>query len=174
MVMSIRYDIMLDLEFLACTPDASVIQIAARAFGPEAPVDTWFNGHINEINGEVDMDTMIFWMRQSIEGSKMPYEIEAAGQGTYDILHGFADWLRPQGFNRIWAKGTLDFAIMSNQYKNVQYSMPWNFRQEHELRTLLRVAEVDNENGGHDALEDCNIQVRCLIEALEKLNDAAL
>ena len=175
MVMQIKRDIMIDLEFLSQKPDASVIQIAALIFGedtrssPTLDINT-FNVYINEINGSVDMSTLQFWVQQIKTGQHHTFnQVERAGKITNEALYAFEKWIEMQEYDRIWCKGSLDFPILSTLFRSRGWNLPWDWWKEHELRTVLHVAEVDNPNGGHDALEDCKVQAQALMSALEVL-----
>lgn len=172
MVMEIKNDIMIDLEFLSQSSDASVIQIAAVRFGSEVGADDAkikFNRYINKINGSVDMSTLLFWMENIKNSSYMDDYINNKGINTRQALVDFQFWLCYRTFERIWCKGTLDFPILTNLYRKYDIELPWGYWKENEMRTVLHVAEVDNPNGGHDALADCRIQIESLENALTKL-----
>jgi len=165
---------MIDLEFLALGADASVIQIAAILFNKNGPVkDGEFSVYINEINGTVDMSTLTFWSKQCENRNNIFHMVESKGIDTASALIRFDNWIHKEidfygGINSIWAKGTLDFPLMDRLYKEFmpRSKMPWNFWDECDLRTLMRV--TDTSNGGsatHEALADCKKQIAQLLEA---------
>jgi hypothetical protein len=114
-------------------------------------------------------------MQQSDEARK---SILSPGHNILDVLNSFRDFLHKPtergGELKLWCHATFDEPILSNAYHKAGTSEPWHYRSVRDLRTLIDLANIDiysyqNDGTHHDALADCNFQIRYTIDALNKL-----
>jgi hypothetical protein len=177
-------DIVVDLETLALSEDAAILQI-----GCAIPTTSYFSkikdrtvprtfeatiAYEQAINSEFskDPDTLDWWEKQSVEARKSVF----SGQDSYiDAFEKLRDWMlsiKAQGFEiRLWGNGPefdnriLDYALRSYNIKEL-----WNFRDNHSMRTAQLFFPVDQiwkEQLGvkyikHTALGDASYEAEIL------------
>jgi len=166
--------VMLDLETMGKRSNSPILSIGAVEFdintgetGDEFYSTIDLQSCLNaglEINGE----TVYWWLTQN---EKARQEVAKGGKPLNNVLVAFMDWF--EKFNnkddvQIWGNGTrFDIGILEDAYVALGYDrMPWNFRGERDLRTLVSFApeiktEIVNKHGGakHMAIDDCKIQI---------------
>lgn len=190
--MSTRLDIVIDLETLGLGHNAPILSIGAIAVTNAGTVSAAIAG---EFYSRVDLDSAIargavpdgetieWWWQQSaearaeIDGSRDRDDIRAA-------LVLFSHWLLQQstpqpdqdGYpvdvdRRIWGNSpAFDCTILANAYRIGNNLVPWEHREERDLRTLLDLypAAKQREFEGirHHALHDARHEAHQLIQAL--------
>lgn len=152
--------LMVDLETLAVSPRSVVLSLGAIHFDPYSD---WFGESIyfrisiddqDALNREIDPATIEWWSKQDPEIMN-----EAFGEdgrlslsNAIDQFHKFA-W----GCDAFWSHGaTFDLVIIEDIYKQLQRSVPWQYWQLRDTRTLFDLGvdpEMPKENK-HDALQD--------------------
>jgi hypothetical protein len=181
---------MLDLEALSLRKDACIIQIAAIMFDPETGErGATFNQVVNETSlegaqiGHIDVATVAWWMKQSVApilGAQLTDEDDALPLGV--ALCMFEEWLQEQHgedfstLAALWSHGaTFDIVVLENAFNRCGWSKPWSYKVERDTRTLYAIApggmpavEKDPEQE-HDALYDCEIQIKQVVGALAAL-----
>lgn len=143
-------DIVLDLETLAMSEDAAILQIGcaipgfshaklqARSYGI-LPIFEATIAYENAINSEFakDPDTLDWWEKQSVEARKSVF----SGQDSYiDAFEKLRDWMlsiKACGFEiRLWGNGPefdnriLDYALNCYNIRDL-----WDFHNNHSMRT---------------------------------------
>ncbi len=172
----------LDLETLASTPDAAVIQIAAVAFDSETGVTvSEFDAHVRYPSGRIDPGTVFWWMQQTAAPS-VAKACEAAAYDMTGALLALSAWFATLGpdVGGVWSlPASFDLPILSLAYVNAKADRPWHCRLR-ALRALrcsrargsaARIAPTCRNPGGyleHDALSDCRMQVAWLVAASRK------
>ena len=157
-------DIMIDLETLATSPNASVLTIGAIRFDP-------FNNDIDsptceklylkvdldscdELGLEVNDDTIAWWGQQSKEAQDEAFSTEDRIhiREAFDKLYKFC-W----GAKRVWSHGaSFDTVICENIFRKLNKACPWSFWQVRCTRTLFDIG-IDPKRPPvlkHHALED--------------------
>jgi hypothetical protein len=157
-------DIMIDLETLATSPNASVLTIGAIRFDP-------FNNDIDsptceklylkvdldscdELGLEVNDDTIAWWGQQSKEAQDEAFSAEGRIhiREAFDKLYKFC-W----GAKRVWSHGaSFDTVICENIFRKLNKACPWSFWQVRCTRTLFDIG-IDPKRPPvlkHHALED--------------------
>lgn len=157
-------DIMIDLETLATSPNASVLTIGAIRFDP-------FNNDIDsptceklylkvdldscdELGLEVNDDTIEWWGQQSKEAQDEAFSAEGRIhiREAFDKLYKFC-W----GAKRVWSHGaSFDTVICENIFRKLNKACPWSFWQVRCTRTLFDIG-IDPKRPPvlkHHALED--------------------
>ncbi len=180
-------DISIDIETASTQDNAAVVQIGvAHMKGGEILDQDGLNVKIDvtEYQQEqykpffdVDIGTMLWWATQSSEarvaafGAVNPHNIDINAervplQTAMQTLYYNIECVK--GKKRIWAKPPqFDIVILRNAFKRVSIKVPWNFREERCLRTLLSMTPKDASIHGmpfdgaqHDAYVDAVRQLK--------------
>jgi 3'-5' exoribonuclease Rv2179c-like domain len=141
---------MLDLETLGTTPGCVILSIGAVAFDSTAVFST-FEVLIDPRSCQragltIDADTVMWWLGQE-EAARAAFFQEPAIPLNV-ALEQFSFWMnaseRPA---RLWSKGpSFDAAVLAAAYRAVRLDVPWDFRQERCVRTILDLMGVDASN----------------------------
>lgn len=194
-------NIMVDLETLALTSEAAILQIGAVAFYPDEPEREFerFNVHVSlrsnlALGRTVDPETLLWWM-DDVDGAGAEARQEfVRGQRVdpQDLIPAvmmFSDFCRfskgrrgalgstEEGPARIWGHGpTFDVTKLETAYDRAGLKYPWGHRAIRDTRTLMEATGVDMGNpsaGGHIAVEDADHQARRVLEAIDVLKQNA-
>ena len=157
-------DIMIDLETLATTPDATVLSIGAVKFNP-------FGDELNDKKMEsfyvrVDIDscdkigltvsdsTLEWWSKQSKEAQEEAFNPEGRINiaDAMNQLYKFC-W----SAKRVWSHGAgFDVVILETIFRRIQKAYPWQYWTVRDTRTLFDMG-IDSKRPPvlkHHALED--------------------
>jgi hypothetical protein len=168
--------LMLDLETMDTSPDATVLTLGAIHFNP------WGNGYGDKIyfriniddqdalGRKVDQGALDWWAKQDpaimeeafSPDDRIPF-VEAI-----DKFHKFA-W----GCDCFWSHGaTFDLIIIENIYRQLGKPIPWQFWQLRDTRTLFDLGyDPEMPKGSlHNALEDAIRQSVGVQNIYRKLN----
>lgn len=157
-------DVMIDLETLATSTDASILTIGAVKFDPfgrelkEPQMDSFYVrvdlDSCNEIGLVTNDDTIAWWANQSKEAQE-----EAFGEDNrihisdaFEQLYKFC-W----GAKRVWSNGAaFDVVICETVFKRIGKAVPWSFWQVRDVRTAfdLGINPIRPPVTAHHALED--------------------
>lgn len=138
-------DIMIDLETLSTSANASILTIGAIKFDP-------FNSEIDNPNCEkfyvkVNLDscdelgldvsdaTIEWWSKQSKEAQEEAFNAEGRIhiREAFNQLYKFC-W----GAKRVWSHGAaFDIVICENVFRKLNKAVPWNFWEVRDTRTLF-------------------------------------
>jgi len=177
-------DIMIDLETAGLTPDGAILSIGAVKVG----LDQQTLGETFYMN--VDMQSCLdkgmhakgsvfeFWMRQPEEARARLFDPKPVH--LHFMLTAFGSWVyRDTGKNiRVWGNGVnFDIGILRSAYEYSNVKVPWHFREERDMRTLVMVGKgkgipmpkVDREGPKHDALSDALYQARIIMHMWKHL-----
>ena len=157
-------DIMIDLETLATTPDATILTIGAVKFDPFG--EDVIEPKCSKFYVKVDVDscdriglvtndaTIEWWANQSKEAQEEAFspdnriDIEDAFQQLYKFC-----W----GAKRVWSHGAgFDIIICEHIFRKIGKAIPWSFWQVRDTRTLFDLGINPNRPPvlKHHALED--------------------
>lgn len=151
---------MVDLETLAVSPRSVVLSLGAVHFDPYSE---WFGDSIyfkiniddqDALGREIDPGTIDWWSKQDpdIMAEAFSDDGRLSLVNAIDQFHKFA-W----GCDAFWSHGaTFDLVIIEDIYKQLQRSVPWQYWQLRDTRTLFALGadpEMPKENK-HDALQD--------------------
>ena len=170
-------DIMIDLETMGVIPESAILVISAVAFEPlrrysQDPNFTVDQLEILELrvdlesqeNRFIDEKTLQWWGKQDAAVID-----DMFGDHGRISLHTALEQLTRFVWNkgRIWAQGiAFDIPILENAYKQCGMSVPWNYWQIRDSRTVLDLVQVDLPPASHNSTEDCVRQIIGLQEAL--------
>lgn len=192
-------DVMIDIETLATSSNAAVIQIGACTFDEKSEflVSIDPNGYDGRCGLEewhdkdyrIDERTVAWWEEQG-EAARESLQINQVANPSI-ALHELEKWLKSTGFQKsyrtsgrsVWANGVqFDISILRYMYlveRGDNNATPWHYRQEKDLRTLFRLfanhfpkGDMNRLRRGlvkHRADHDCIAQVRSLRKILDSL-----
>ena len=162
-------DIMLDLETMGNKSNCPIVSIGAVEFNLETG-DTGRKFYdVIDLQSCLDWGLMpqastIYWWLQQNE--KARNRICANGGELSIVLKRFEHWLNDCIVDvRIWGNGVrFDLGILEDAYVACKMKIPWNFRKEMDVRTLVNFApEIKNNTpfSGimHDPIDDCMHQI---------------
>ena len=162
-------EVMVDLETMAATNNASIVSIGAVMIDTEQ-LNTVSDFYITvdlescaPYGFDVEASTVLWWLQQS-EHARM----QLTGDKRFPIdeaLKQFAVWC---GNRPVWGNGaTFDNVILRNAYRRVGQKCPWHYRNDRCYRTMKELfpeASVPPPNEKkHDALADAHWQAQHLI-----------
>lgn len=189
---------MLDLETMATTPTAAIVQIGAVLFNADR-VDDWqvpLDHHLRDFECtialqssllaglDLDSGTLAWWRQQSTE-AKASISGEAVSLNI--ALENFTQWFwslqphlekRPQSVIKLWAYGAaFDVAVLENAYNKCGLEAPWYYRNVRDTRGLFEMAQ--NLTGwqrpkrvvSHTALADARAQAEDVVSAYRAIKD---
>jgi exodeoxyribonuclease VIII len=178
------HDVMIDLETMSTRPNAAIVAIGAvefdikslstgRAFYRVVDLDSSIRS-----GGEVDADTILWWLRQS-EPARLALLQDTEHIST--VLVAFSTWIRESGLEsdaiRVWGNGSdFDNVILASAYRRWNITLPWKFFNNRCFRTFKSIHhDIKTERVGtaHNALDDAMHQARHLL-AIESANLRAI
>lgn len=157
-------DVMIDLETLATSPDASILTIGAVKFDPfgndiAEPACEKFYVRVDldscdRIGLVTHDDTIAWWGNQSKEAQEEAFSTD----NRIDIVDAMNQLYKfCWGAKRVWSHGAgFDIIICEHIYRKIQKSIPWSFWQVRDTRTLYDLG-IDPKRPPvlkHHALED--------------------
>jgi len=175
--------VMLDLETMGNGSNSVIVSIGAVEFD----INTGELGR--EFYRKIDLkscldkglkinaDTLQWWLMQNEAARRMVAE----GQGSKieDALYAFLLFLELLGAKevKIWGNSVrFDCGILQDAYTACNYPIPWNFRNEMDVRTLVAFAPEVKANFPsvgilHDPIADCKFQIGYCTAIWQKLNN---
>lgn len=171
-------DIMLDIETMGCSTNASIMSIGACYFNPRTGEigDTFHEQVSIATNGVIDASTVIWWMSQSDEARAKFKDNENAPHIT-SVLASLSGFIRPN--SKVWGNGVaFDNVIIRSAYENWQLPVPWKFWNDRDVRTIVDLGESIGINPKkdmpfdgvkHDALADAIHQAKYVSMIIKKL-----
>lgn len=155
-------DIMIDLETLSTSPDASILTIGAVKFDPfgQELQDSNMESFYAKVDGcdkldlKVDNDTIEWWGKQSKEAQDEAFSPE----GRIDIVDAANQLYKfCWGAKRVWSHGAgFDVVILETIFRKIQKAFPWQYWQVRDTRTIFDLG-IDAQRPPvlkHHALED--------------------
>jgi len=168
---------MIDIETLATSERAVVLSIGACQFSlAEARIveSNCFYvtlGAESQKNREIDPSTVIWWMRQD---SRAREEWIDSKKPLANGLAELSGWLQLNKVSAVWANSpTFDLTILRHAYVSMGFPVPWHFRDERDVRTLVqmgklagvkKVSDAERRGVAHNALDDAKHQASYCIE----------
>jgi exodeoxyribonuclease VIII len=170
------FDIMLDLETMGTGPNADIVAIGAVAFDIQAGTigDRFYRvvdlGTSVDMGGEIDADTVLWWMKQSDDARAM---FTRDGVALSEALADFMVWLSSPVASdtvRMWGNGSaFDNVILSSAYRSSTRMQPWrhwNDRCYRTVKSLYPDVKLERVGTHHNAVDDAESQARHLIAML--------
>ncbi len=176
-------DIMIDLETLATTPDATILTIGAVKFDPfgdELADPTMEKFYVkvdvdscDALGLRVDNSTVEWWGNQSKEAQDEAFSPDNRIPITdaMNQLYKFC-W----GSKRVWSHGaSFDVIICEHIFRKIGKAIPWQFWTVRDTRTLFDIGINPNRPPvlKHHALEDAWNQAVGVQNVYKKLRTAS-
>lgn len=154
-----KKQLMIDLETMDKTHDASIVQIGAawfHALPPEhwtewetPPVEETFRVNVDlqsclDIGLTMSAGTIVWWLQQSPEAHRSVFR--QTGDDVTRIneaLMHFNSWVRRIDRNpSVWSHGaTFDAVILQNAYNKAKIKPPYHYSKVRDTRTLLAMVD---------------------------------
>lgn len=160
--------LMLDLETMGSKSNSAIVSIGAVEFDIETgKTGEEFYKVISlqsaiDLGLEMDASTVIWWMQQSDEARKdlcVPNRHHIA-----EVLNDFKWFCKDKDYH-VWGNSArFDCGILQNAYSKLNQPVPWDFRKERDVRTLVSFAPslkktIPVPGTKHNALDDCYYQI---------------
>ena len=176
-----KYDhMMVDIETLGNQSYALITNIAALRFNIDTG-DIPDNGFFTRINWQscidaglhIEAETMRWWIEQSEEARNKLLESEY----SVDLPEALVNFRKfCDKTTQIWGNSArFDLGLLQNAYYKVGIPIPWDFRKERCLRTLVSFAPEVKDNWNfvgvkHDPIDDCKNQIGYCCDIWKHLN----
>ena len=172
--------LMLDLETMGNKSGAALISVGAVEFD----INTGETG--KEFYERIDLQSSIdagliingstvYWWLQQNEKARM--EVCKGGKDIAKVLFDLSEFIKSLGEFEIWGNGLrFDVGIIEDAYTALGYhKMPWNFRKERDVRTLVSFAPEIKDNypsigTEHNPIDDCKHQIGYCYEIWKKMH----
>lgn len=173
---------MIDIETLGTGCNSVIVSIGAIQFDIETGETQ------REYYKRIDIDsclkhgmhvsgaTIRWWMNLQ-EESRL--ELALGGEDISMVLQDFSSFIKDLGDDaKVWSNGLrFDVALLNDAYNKIGIDVPWNFRNERDVRTLVSFAPgIKNDTVSswdptnlHHALEDCKLQIKYCSEIYRKI-----
>ena len=168
--------VMVDIETLATSDDAVILEMGAVVFDRERRiVGEGFSrtlDYLSQGNRSTDMDTVMWWTAP--ERIAQFREMQEGHERKPGLWHGLLELeqflrvhLAPDG--EVWAKGDFDLRILRHAFREYEIEIPCKYFQARELRTVLKWTGVEAVAPvPHRAMHDARLQVESLFAAEER------
>lgn len=177
-------NVMIDIETFGTTSFSSVVSIAAVQFDIERG---WYGQEFyTEISPESclamglheDEETIDWW--QHTNPGEL-YNIRKRGIPLELAIVHFDSWFRSRNdvaLVKVWGNSNrFDLGLIENIYTVGGASIPWSFKNERDVRTLVSFApEIKDEEPAvgmaHNALDDCKFQINYCAKIYRKIKNS--
>lgn len=166
---------MIDLETLHTTPQATVLTVGGVKFNPfdssEPHSEFYFKLDIDSQNRDVSDDTIAWWGRQDPKVQEEAFSSEnRVSMETF--LDSLPKWM--VGVDVLWGHGYgFDITIIEDMLRQCNKSIPWQFWQVMDSRTLFNLCKIDPRKAMqtdlHNALADAYFQAKGVQMAYKEL-----
>lgn len=170
-------DVSLDVETLALDPKAIVISVGACTATAEFHIFLSMNVQV-AMERSIDGETLKWHMENHIQlYVKQLIAMQDDGLHPMDMFGKLREWLHTAGCvdnnYLVWMNSpAFDSVILASLAKQTGASLPWEFRQERDLRTLKSLAKLKDfdafaelpspSDNAHDALIDARYQLEII------------
>jgi hypothetical protein len=175
-------DVMLDLETLGNKSNSALLSIGAVEFNLETgELGRQFYKVIDlqsclDLGLKINASTFYWWLQQNQQARDAVCVEEKLTLPI--VLNDFTHWLNDCIKDiTIWGNGVrFDVGILEDAYVACGYqNMPWSFRYERDVRTLVAFAPEIKANLPftgtlHNPIDDCKYQIQYCTEIWKKLN----
>lgn len=167
--------VMLDLETMGNKSNAALISLGAVEFDINTgETGREFYKRIDlqsslDVGLKINASTLYWWLTQNELARQ---EVAQGGENIIKVLNEFKRWLFKNNgeVGKLWGNGVrFDVGLLEDAYVACGYTeMPWGFRDELDLRTLVYFApeiklQVQNEWKNkmieHHPIDDCKMQI---------------
>ena len=169
---------MIDLETLDTKPSCQILSLGAVKFNAltndEPHSELYIKPDIDQqdkLGRTTSDDTISWWSKQDPKAMEEAFS-EAGRMDMDTMLDQLTKWL--VGVDTIWGHGYgFDITILEDLYRNCGRSIPWQFWQVKDSRTLFSCCKVDPrkamQSDLHNALADAYFQAKSVQVAYKEL-----
>lgn len=180
------HNVMLDLETMGNGPRAAIVSIGAVFFDPlTGKLGAEFEAHVDLCDsakfGEIDPDTVLWWLRQNdearagvTEGDRLPL------CGALYNLCRWVDTNSPSHSVMMWGNGAaFDNVILRSAFAATTLKAPWAHWNDRDVRTIVELGrtlcgfdpkkEMPFEGVAHTPLADAKHQARYVSAIYQRL-----
>jgi len=174
--------LMLDIETMANESYSSIVSIGAVEFDIETG-KTGREFYVNvDLQSCIDLGLIIngatieWWMKQNDQARKD--FTEQIGLPIQKALLDFGEFCNKR--YQIWGNSSrFDCGILQNAYNKAGLQIPWDYRKERCVRTLVSFApdikaNFKNNGTAHNAVADCKFQIGYCSETWRFLNPSTV
>lgn len=174
------FDVMLDIETLATTPNAAVTQVGLVAFSFEKGVHPHKRMMLNVApyeGAEISPSTIRWWMMQSDEARMSVFGPDLPLASEYSACAAIREFFSTLDNPRVWAMPpSFDVVILENMFRRTKQAIPWKYNATRDLRTLADLAGAVKEDRidptvAHDALADAVAQALSAVKFYSMLEE---
>lgn len=174
--------VMVDIETMGNESNSVIVSIGAIEFDINTgEVGKQFYCRVNlqsclDLGLIVNGETIYWWLKQN-EAARL--EICKDGDDILTALFKLSNFLNEidatQNF-QIWSNGVrFDISLLSDAYRKAKLSIPWNFHNERDVRTLVSftpkiIEHYPFEGIPHHSIDDCKHQIAYCSAIWQKLN----
>jgi hypothetical protein len=156
--------LMVDLETLATTPNATILSLGAVTFNPNSSQiydELYYKVELESFDGldsYIDDATIEWWSKQDPAAQAEAFD----PNDRVDIRTVMDEFYKfCMGSSKFWSHGsTFDIIILEHYFRQVNKPYPWKFWEVRDTRTLFDLGmdpEMPQANK-HHALEDARRQ----------------
>lgn len=193
-----KFGLMIDIETLATSHDAAILEIAAVPF--------WYDmrsgvirqpKHLDQVFQEfpriegdqdkyafVDPNTIAWWQdetraeayKRQLDAKRISASIAIAALYKY-----ITDLQKTATRLTIWSLGRFDIPILEFHFRHWGYTVPWHYRDVNDLRTVFEICGTDPRSDirqvgmeYHTAMGDCLTQIKAMDIAIKTYVEAIL
>lgn len=174
--------VMLALETMGTVSRSPILRIAAIEFDMvSGKTGRQFNGMINlqscfDAGLIAQPKTIAWWLEQNEQARFGAITAIRDGGNLSEVLDEFTLFLRNLGHDfLLWGDSPrFDIALLHDAYHALGKEIPWNFRNERDVRTLTGFAPEIKANAEfhgdpHNLIDDCLHQIRCCVKTWNKI-----
>lgn len=185
-----RCHVAIDLETLGTSPDSVILAIGAVAICAETGEKARFYSICNanaQPGRTVSRSTLDWWSQQSAE-ARVAFDLAHKQEAPLlaNVLADLTEWLGQLGKTHtvyVFGNGAdFDNALLNHAYQQISDFVPWNFRNNRDMRTLRDVClllglepqikqRVQRAGIHHNALDDADYQARIVVASYQALED---
>jgi DNA polymerase III epsilon subunit-like protein len=172
--------VMVDTETLGLKADAIILAIGAVVWDIDRDLGDEFYVEIDPATylGEIEIETMKFWMLQAAAGNPCPCEGTIGLSSAWAMFYNWLQKISDYGTKRleIWSNGT-DFDIPKLYYaaESLGEEILWAYNDVRDYRTIAKefgkYGEKPEKACHHNALSDAIWQAKHLISILGNLKE---
>ncbi|CAI0889054.1 3'-5' exonuclease [Serratia proteamaculans] len=178
--------LMIDLETLGVTSTAPIVSIGAVFFDLNTASigETFYQAITLEsamVHGTVEVPTLRWWFSQSSKAKSVFSDSDAID--LPEALDAFTEFVTVHSDTadfEVWGNGaSFDNAILANCYARLSKPLPWKFRNDRDVRTMVSLCKrlkgvdpiplVSRKGIHHNSLDDASFQALYLISAFKLL-----
>jgi hypothetical protein len=159
--------VMVDIETMGSMSYSSIVSIGAVEFEIETGrTGRQFYENVSlqsclDLGLVINADTLLWWLKQNEEAR---LEIaNAKGVHINIALNRLSQFVSKK--QQLWGNSArFDLGILQNAYDKSGMLIPWDFRKERDVRTLVAfkpdiMKSYNHEGVAHNALDDCHKQI---------------